>query len=166
MQHVSQTSCRIQPTSPEVFPVKCAICIRRSANGPWVWHLRLRLHWRWMRKAQVVCEKSPEDHQRLFSLLPSGRRFGSIRSCTSPLFPLAIKLLNIQNWKAFTQHTHTISYVMYCTLSGCWTPRPDISVMAGPIRHTNYSLYLMNNLADPLSPTTMTIPRKLHSFRS
>lgn len=29
--------------TPEVFPLLCAICIRRLANGPWAWCLRLRL---------------------------------------------------------------------------------------------------------------------------
>ncbi len=32
-----------------MFPDKCAICIRRLANGPWVWRLRLRLPDCWHR---------------------------------------------------------------------------------------------------------------------
>ncbi len=43
--------------NPQVFPDKCAICIRRLANGPWAWSLRLRLpqnQWRLANRGRWV----------------------------------------------------------------------------------------------------------------
>ncbi len=61
----------------------------------------------------------PPVHQhRLLSLLPSGRRFRSIRSRTSRLrdsfFPQAIRLMNIQKWPTL-QHTptHTTCHALH-----------------------------------------------------
>ncbi len=56
---------------------------------------------RCIRKARRIINESSHPSHRLFSLLPSGRRLRSIRSCTSRLrdsfFPEAIKLMNSQN---------------------------------------------------------------------
>ncbi len=48
--HVSRKSCRINPNQMmtskllECLPF-CVLCVRHSANGSWVWRLRLRLHY-------------------------------------------------------------------------------------------------------------------------
>ncbi len=56
---------------------------------------------RCIRKARRIINESSHPSHRLFSLLPSGRRLRSIRSCTSRLrdsfFPQAIRLMNSQN---------------------------------------------------------------------
>ncbi len=56
---------------------------------------------RCIRKARRIIKDSSHPSHRLLSLLPSGRRFRSIRSRTSRLrdsfFPQAIRLMNSQN---------------------------------------------------------------------
>ncbi len=56
---------------------------------------------RCMRKARRIIKDSSHPSHRLLSLLPSGRRFRSIRSRTSRLrdsfFPQAIRLMNRRN---------------------------------------------------------------------
>ncbi len=56
---------------------------------------------RCMRKARRIIKDSSHPSHRLLSLLPSGRRLRSIRSCTSRLrdsfFPQAIRLMNRKN---------------------------------------------------------------------
>ncbi len=62
------------------------------------------------RKARRIIKDSSHPSHRLLSLLPSGRRFRSIRSRTSRLrdsfFPQAIRLMNSQKWPTL-QHTPT-----------------------------------------------------------
>ncbi len=54
-----------------------------------------------MRKARRIISDSSHPNHGLFSLLPSGRRLRSIRSCTSRLrdsfFPQSIRLLNTRH---------------------------------------------------------------------
>ncbi len=69
---------------------------------------------RCIRKARRIINDSSHPSHRLFSLLPSGRRLRSIRSCTSRLrdsfFPQAIRLMNSQN----TAHSHfTICHALH-----------------------------------------------------
>ncbi len=70
------------------------------------------------RKARRIIKDSSHPSHRLLSLLPSGRRFRSIRSCTSRLrdsfFPQAIRLMNSQKWPTL-QHTptHTTCHALH-----------------------------------------------------
>ncbi len=59
--------------TPEVFPDKCTICIRRLANGPWAWRLRLRLTPDWQINASL-------------HLLPFFYYFHLVSFCFSILF--------------------------------------------------------------------------------
>ncbi len=69
------------------------------------------------RKARRIIKDSSHPSHRLLSLLPSGRRFRSIRSRTSRLrdsfFPQAIRLMNSQKMTHPTTHSH--SHNMPCT---------------------------------------------------
>ncbi len=68
-------------------------------------------------KERIIKDSSHPSH-RLLSLLPSGRRFRSIRSRTSRLrdsfFPQAIRLMNSQKWPTL-QHTptHTTCHALH-----------------------------------------------------
>ncbi len=70
------------------------------------------------RKARRIIKDSSHPSHRLLSLLPSGRRFRSIRSRTSRLrdsfFPQAIRLMNSQKWPTL-QHTptHTTCHALH-----------------------------------------------------
>ncbi len=70
------------------------------------------------RKAWRIIRDSSHPYHRLLSLLPSGRRFRSIRSRTSRLrdsfFPQAIRLMNSQKWPTL-QHTptHTTCHALH-----------------------------------------------------
>ncbi len=70
------------------------------------------------RKARRIIKDSRHPSHRLLSLLPSGRRFRSIRSRTSRLrdsfFPQAIRLMNSQKWPTL-QHTptHTTCHALH-----------------------------------------------------
>ncbi len=75
---------------------------------------------RCIRKAKRIIKDSSHPSHSLLSLLPSGRRLRSIRSCTSRLrdsfFPQAIRLMNSKN-EYTLQHTPTLQYAMHCTLT-------------------------------------------------
>ncbi len=70
------------------------------------------------RKAWRIIKDSSHPSHSLLSLLPSGRRFRSIRSRTSRLrdsfFPQAIRLMNSQKWPTL-QHTptHTTCHALH-----------------------------------------------------
>ncbi len=70
------------------------------------------------RKARRIIKDSSHPSHSLLSLLPSGRRFRSIRSRTSRLrdsfFPQAIRLMNSQKWPTL-QHTptHTTCHALH-----------------------------------------------------
>ncbi len=94
---------------------------RGRANCPphcWRWASSLQDIYtrRCTRKARRIIKDSSHPSHRLLSLLPSGRRFRSIRSRTSRLrdsfFPQAIRLMNSQN-NSPTSHSH--SHNMPCT---------------------------------------------------
>ncbi len=77
------------------------------------------IYTRWCtRKALRIIKDSSHPSHRLLSLLPSGRRFRSIRSRTSRLrdsfFPQAIRLMNSQKWPTL-QHTptHTTCHALH-----------------------------------------------------
>ncbi len=79
------------------------------------------------RKARRIIKDSSHPSHRLLSLLPSGRRFRSIRSRTSRLrdsfFPQAIRLMN--SHKQLTYITLPLTqHAMHCTLTPFnWTTR-------------------------------------------
>ncbi len=79
------------------------------------------------RKARRIIKDSSHPSHRLLSLLPSGRRFRSIRSRTSRLrdsfFPQAIRLMN--SHKSLTYITLPLTqHAMHCTLTPFnWTTR-------------------------------------------
>ncbi len=67
---------------------------------------------RCLHRARCILKDSSHPDHRLFNLLPSGRRFRSLRTKTSRLrnsfFPTAVSLLNSAQWSPLTHH-YTLS---------------------------------------------------------